>query len=78
MKIKEILPEVAKNYNGVTGGCILNSAGDLQPYYYDIWGYGQVEGEHTYLKYGEFNIQTDEVHWFYSALSSQNLTLSGR
>jgi ABC-type branched-subunit amino acid transport system substrate-binding protein len=77
MKVKEVLPYIAANYYGVTGGCTLNSAGDRVPHIYDIWGYAQIEDEHTYIKYGEYNAQTDEVQWFDSALLSQNLTRLG-
>jgi branched-chain amino acid transport system substrate-binding protein len=77
MKVKEVLPGVAENYYGVSGGCALNSAGDREPHVYDIWGYAQVEDEHNYIKYGEYDAKTDEVQWFDSALSSQNLTRPG-
>jgi len=77
MKVKEVLPDVAAKYYGVTGACTLNSAGDRVPHIYDIWGYAQIDGEHTYLKYGEYNAQTDQVQWFDSALSSQNLIRPG-
>ena len=77
IKIKEVLPDVAANYYGMTGGCALNSAGDREPHFYDIWGYAQIDDEHTYIKYGEYNAQTDEVQWFDSALLSQNLTRPG-
>ena len=68
---------MAESYYGVTGGYALNSAGDRVPHLYDIWGYAQIEDKHTYMKYGEYNAQTDEVHWFDSALWSQNLTRPG-
>jgi ABC-type branched-subunit amino acid transport system substrate-binding protein len=77
MKVKEVLPEVATKYYGVTGGCTLNSAGDRVPHIYDIWGFAQIEDEHTYIKYGEYNAQTDEAQWFDSALVSQNITRPG-
>jgi branched-chain amino acid transport system substrate-binding protein len=69
MKVKETLPHVSERYNGVTGNCKLNKAGDREPGIYDIWGYANVEGEDTFIKYGEYNAYSDSTTWDYQELA---------
>ena len=68
MTVKEMLPIVSDRYNGVTGNCGLNSAGDREPGIFDIWGYANVDGEDTFIKYGEYNAHSDNTAWDYQAL----------
>ena len=68
MMVKEMLPEVSSRYDGVTGNCGLNSAGDREPGIYEIWGYANVDGEDTSIKYGEYNAYTDSTTWDARAL----------
>jgi len=67
MTVKEMLPIVSDRYNGVTGNCGLNSAGDREPCIYDIWGYANVDGEDTSIIYGEYNAHSDSTTWDYQA-----------
>ena len=67
MTVKEMLPNVSDRYNGVTGNCGLNSAGDREPCIYDIWGYANVDGEDTSIIYGEYNAHSDSTTWDYQA-----------
>jgi len=60
-----MLPEVSSRYDGVTGNCGLNSAGDREPGIYEIWGYANVDGEDTSIKYGEYNAYSDSTTWDY-------------
>ena len=68
MMVKEMLPVVSSRYDGVTGNCGLNSAGDREPGIYEIWGYANVDGEDTSIKYGEYNAYTDSTTWDARAL----------
>ena len=56
MDVKEELPGVAAAYEGVTGWCTLNEAGDRYLRYYDIWCYGYERGEPSFIKCGEITI----------------------
>jgi branched-chain amino acid transport system substrate-binding protein len=69
MTVKEMLPEVSSRYDGVTGNCGLNEAGDREPGIYDIWGYANVDGEDTSIKYGEYNAYSDSTTWNYQELA---------
>ncbi len=69
MTVKEMLPEVSNRYDGVTGNCGLNSAGDREPGIYEIWGYANVGGEDTSIKFGEYNAYSDTTTWDQEALS---------
>lgn len=75
MRVKEVLPIVSERYNGVTGNCALNIAGDRVPGIYEIWGYANVDGEDTSIKYGEYNAYSDTTTWDYlsSELTVQNI-----
>ena len=61
--VYEVLPDVAANYSGVTGGCLLDDYGDRIEMDYDIWGYFEVEGEPQCLKSGFYNATTGEIAW---------------
>lgn len=54
---------VSERYNGVTGNCALNDAGDRMPAIYEIWGYANIDGEDTSIKYGEYNAYSDSATW---------------
>jgi ABC-type branched-subunit amino acid transport system substrate-binding protein len=71
--VKEALPIVSANYYGVTGWCKLDKNGDRVPHISDIWGYALVDGEHTFLKYGEYNAQSRKTTWDYEVLAEQGI-----
>lgn len=71
--VKEVLPMVSARYYGVTGWCKLNEDGDRVPRVFDIWGYAEVNGEHTFMKYGEYNFNTATTIWDYLALEGQGI-----
>jgi ABC-type branched-subunit amino acid transport system substrate-binding protein len=72
--VKEMLPMGSSTYSGVTGSCELDGAGDRAPGIYDIWGYAEVNGEHTFIKYGEYNAYSEMTTWGYLALIEQGIT----
>lgn len=53
----KVLPDVASNYFGVTGWCLLDENGDRASGMWDIWGYRQVEGKYCFDNFGEFDGQ---------------------
>lgn len=71
--VRDVLPSVSARYYGVTGWSELNIDGDRMPYISDIWGYALVDGEHTYMKFGEYNFQTRETKWDHQAFREQGI-----
>ena len=63
LDVKPVLPTVAANYEGITGLCTLNDAGDRDEMNYDIWGYGIVDGTPAHIKNGYYNGTSGEVQW---------------
>jgi len=61
--IMEVLPDVASRYYGYSGWCQLDEAGDRANANYEIWGYGLVDGEPSFVKYGWYDMWTDTVYW---------------
>ena len=56
-KIKEIIPDVAKNYYGAIGSTRLNEAGDLATADYELWGIR--DGE--WILIGKYTQATDSI-----------------
>jgi branched-chain amino acid transport system substrate-binding protein len=56
-KIKEVFPDIAKNYYGSIGSTRLNDAGDLAQADYEIWGIR--DGE--WVLVGKYTQATDSV-----------------
>jgi branched-chain amino acid transport system substrate-binding protein len=71
--VRDMLPSVSARYYGVTGWCELNIDGDRMPYISDIWGYALVDGEHTYIKFGEYNFRTRETSWDHQSFKEHGI-----
>ncbi len=67
-QLLEVIPAVASMTFGASGWCKLNEAGDRYSANYEIWGYGYVDGEVKYIKYGLYDSMTDEVSWYTETL----------
>jgi hypothetical protein len=63
--VSAALPGFCKTYTGVSGNCALNTYGDRVPGPYDIWSYGDVEGDETVesVKVGYGVPRTHQVTW---------------
>ena len=59
----KVVPDVASRYYGYSGWCLLNEAGDRYASNYDIWGYGMIDGEPSFVYYGYYNSITGIVIW---------------
>jgi len=69
MDVKAVLPDVASTYQGASGLCTLDAAGDRTGHDYDIWGYGLDDyGDGEHVKYGTYDGGTDTVTWDTDAL----------
>jgi branched-chain amino acid transport system substrate-binding protein len=62
--IKEVLPNVASKYDGVSGNCSLNQDGDRKIVNFDIWGYGYKRKIPAAIKYGYIDGVTKEIAWY--------------
>jgi branched-chain amino acid transport system substrate-binding protein len=58
-----VIPDIASRYYGYTGWCLLNEAGDRYMTDYDIWGYGWINGDPSFVWYGYYDSETGQVHW---------------
>jgi branched-chain amino acid transport system substrate-binding protein len=61
--IKNVLPDIAAGYNGITGNCELDGNGDRVPSIFDVWGVGEIEGRIQLLKYAYYDHSTQETVW---------------
>jgi hypothetical protein len=59
----EVLPDIASRYYGYSGWCQLDEAGDRANANYEIWGYGLVNDEPSFVKYGWYDMWTDTMYW---------------
>lgn len=78
VKCEDNLPhimDVAKRTYGASGWLVLNEAGDRKPGPFDIWGYAEIDGEHTFARYGGYNGYTGEVTWDMELMNDQGVVL---
>jgi ABC-type branched-subunit amino acid transport system substrate-binding protein/PKD repeat protein len=61
--IKNVLPDIAAGYNGITGNCKLDGNGDRAPYKFDVWGIGETAGTIQPVKYAYYDYSTKETVW---------------
>ena len=61
--VMKVLPDVASRYYGYSGWCQLDEAGDRANANYEIWGYGLVDFEPSFVKYGWYGMWTDTMYW---------------
>jgi ABC-type branched-subunit amino acid transport system substrate-binding protein len=66
--IVDLLPTTCNNYWGASGACTLNEADDRVPPPFDIWGYGYVNENVAFVKYGSADPVTGLVTWDASVL----------
>lgn len=63
LQVQEALPEVASNYTGVSGRCLLDENGDRLSVDYALWGYFEVDGTHVRLRCGTYSYENDDIDW---------------
>jgi branched-chain amino acid transport system substrate-binding protein len=61
--VRNVLPEVAADYSGLSGPCILDENGDRDAVDYDLWGYFEVDGTCKNLRCGTYHHESDSVEW---------------
>ena len=68
MSVRSVLADVASEYQGASGLCIFDDAGDRIAVDYNIWGYGLDEyNDGEFVKYGTYYWETDTVEWIQEA-----------
>jgi branched-chain amino acid transport system substrate-binding protein len=73
------IPDICSRYFGYSGWCLLNEAGDRYMGDYDIWGYGDPDGDGRVdnVKYGFYNSITGEVTWYSDLLAKEGIIIPG-
>jgi branched-chain amino acid transport system substrate-binding protein len=61
--VRNVLPEVAADYSGLSGPCILDENGDRNAVDYTLWGYFEVDGTCENLRCGTYHYDSDSVEW---------------
>jgi branched-chain amino acid transport system substrate-binding protein len=61
--VREVLPAVAANYTGVTGGCSLDANGDREAVDYALWVYLDIDGARESFRCGTYHHDSDSVEW---------------
>jgi len=61
--VKNIIYDVTSRHNGYSGWCQLNEAGDRYTSNYDIWDYGIIDMDPSFIHYGTYYAPTGEVNW---------------
>ena len=61
--VRNVLPEIAADYSGLSGHCVLDVNGDRDAVDYDLWGYFEVDGTCKYLRCGTYHHENDSVEW---------------
>lgn len=62
--IKEVLPDVASRYYGVSGWCLLDEAGDRAGGDYLIYKVVKTDGGYEWVVAGRYSLASDSVTWF--------------
>ncbi|MEM1646241.1 MAG: ABC transporter substrate-binding protein [Ignisphaera sp.] len=62
--VKNILPEVLKEYVGASGKIILDENGDRALAYYDIWTVVKVDNKYEWKVIGLYDGETNSVKWY--------------
>jgi len=61
--VKEVLPEVAENFNGLTGPCGLDLYGDRLVFRTGLYAFGYLETSFRWVYVGEYHSPSNEVLW---------------
>jgi branched-chain amino acid transport system substrate-binding protein len=61
--VRNVLPEVAADYSGLSGLCVLDENGDRDAVDYAVWGYFEVDGTCKNLRCGTYRYDSDSVEW---------------
>jgi len=61
--IKQVLPDIAAGYNGITGNCELDENGDRVPSKFNVWGVGEIDGNIQLVNYASYDYSTKETVW---------------
>lgn len=62
--VKNILPQVFKDYVGASGKIALDENGDRALAYYDIWAIAKVDDKYKWSVVGLYDGETDSVKWY--------------
>ncbi len=68
--VRNVLPEVAADYSGMSGLCTLDAYGDRDSVDYTLWGYFEVEGAYQSLRCGIYSYESDDIKWDESLIST--------
>jgi ABC-type branched-subunit amino acid transport system substrate-binding protein len=64
LEVKAVLPEVAANYSGASGPCVLDENGDRLIVNFALRGYAETSpGVYGFHQYGFYNATTDTISW---------------
>jgi hypothetical protein len=63
LKMKEIIPQLAGSYYGLTGPKVLDENGDLSSGLFEIWVAQHVDGEYKAVQIGDYIGATDSIQW---------------
>lgn len=61
--IRNIIPDIARDYLGASGRCKLNEDGDRYSANYQIWGYGDEKDGIGFQVYGQYDDLFDSIVW---------------
>jgi ABC-type branched-subunit amino acid transport system substrate-binding protein len=61
--VREVLPNVAANYTGITGVCSLDANGDREAVDYALWVYLDMDGVCESFRCGIYHHDSDSVEW---------------
>lgn len=61
--VREVIHEVAGNYTGASGRCLMNQYGDRMAVDYALWRYFEVDGDYRNLRCGTYDYNSDEIEW---------------
>lgn len=61
--IRNIIPDIANDYLGISGRCKLNESGDRYSVNYQIWGYGDEKDGIGVHVYGQYDDLLDSIVW---------------
>ncbi len=72
--IRDVINEVAMNYEGVSGYCTLDENGDRTISNYDIWGYRKLGSKNVNEKIGFYSSEGDKITWYITRPEIYDLT----
>jgi len=59
--VRAAMEELLQEYHGVSGTITIDENGDRVGADYDLWTYGQINGEPSYIRYGYYDLETNTI-----------------